>query len=135
MSGGPDSCWNWKLSTSRDGYGQVSKDSIMMSAHRVAFLLHNGYLPPRVRGNKQIVMHTCDNKICCNPAHLKEGTSSENNIDAYRRGLKVGFSPNSLKTHCDHGHPFNEENTYITKDGSRMCKVCRRDRMRKYYRA
>jgi hypothetical protein len=33
---------------------------------------------------------------------------------------------NKLKTHCKHGHIFDEENTYWTKKG-RQCKECRRE--------
>lgn len=30
------------------------------------------------------------------------------------------------KTHCDKGHPFDEENTYVSKTtGQRYCKACR----------
>ncbi len=31
------------------------------------------------------------------------------------------------RTHCIHGHPFNEENTRIKSDGSRGCKTCDRE--------
>lgn len=40
---------------------------------------------------------------------------------------------NRLKTHCNHGHPFDEANTYVSKDGKRMCQACCRDRMRQAY--
>lgn len=30
-------------------------------------------------------------------------------------------------THCKRGHEFNEENTYISKQGRRMCRTCHRD--------
>jgi len=32
-------------------------------------------------------MHTCDNKVCVNPAHLVVGTNKQNVKDAYKRGL------------------------------------------------
>lgn len=36
--------------------------------------------------------------------------------------------PQSLKTHCKHGHPFDEENTYVKPDGRRACRRCKTDR-------
>ncbi|WP_328434558.1 HNH endonuclease signature motif containing protein [Streptomyces sp. NBC_00425] len=34
------------------------------------------------------------------------------------------------RTHCPQGHPYDEENTYRTKRGGRMCKECTRQRNR-----
>lgn len=31
---------------------------------------------------------------------------------------------NRKKTHCRRGHPFDEDNTRITPDGSQQCKIC-----------
>jgi hypothetical protein len=28
------------------------------------------------------------------------------------------------RTHCPQGHPFDETNTYITKSGTKLCKIC-----------
>lgn len=36
----------------------------------------------------------------------------------------LGEPQNAHKTHCRHGHPFNEENTRIAKDGKRSCRIC-----------
>lgn len=33
-------------------------------------------------------------------------------------------------TTCPQGHPYNDLNTYITKDGYKHCRTCMRDRMR-----
>lgn len=50
----------------------------------------------------------------------------------YTDGLKLGGIANgkrqSSKTHCDNGHPFDEKNTHITKEGWRRCRRCRADR-------
>lgn len=36
-----------------------------------------------------------------------------------------------LRSHCRHGHAFDEANTYHAKDGSRHCRACGRDHWRK----
>ena len=32
------------------------------------------------------ICHTCDNRLCCNPAHLFVGSSSDNIVDMWRKG-------------------------------------------------
>lgn len=44
-------------------------------------------------------------------------------------GLTLGGEANGAlqraKTHCNHGHEFTAENTYITKEGWRNCRKCK----------
>lgn len=37
---------------------------------------------------------------------------------------------NSIKTHCPHGHLYDEKNTYVNRLGSRECRACDRKRLR-----
>ena len=32
------------------------------------------------------------------------------------------------KTHCPKGHPYNDENTYVSSNGARHCRACKRER-------
>jgi hypothetical protein len=36
----------------------------------------------------------------------------------------------AARTHCIHGHEFTDENTFVRRDGSRICRACKRDRDR-----
>ncbi len=77
-STGEDGCWNWSASKHRLGYGNFSirgRRGIIAEAHRVAYALHYGAHPDGC------VMHTCDNRGCCNPKHLKLGSHQENMRD------------------------------------------------------
>lgn len=62
--------------------------------------------------------HLCENKRCWNPEHLEQVTNAENK----KRG-------GDRMTHCRRGHPRNEVNTYVKKDGHRQCRVCERERV------
>jgi hypothetical protein len=87
-SGGADTCWPW-MANSRDtaGYGRIRFDfgsgTALRGSHQVAFFLSNGRVP--AAGLE--ILHSCDNKPCCNPKHLSEGTHSRNMKEAYARGL------------------------------------------------
>lgn len=75
---GADDCWNWQASTQGTGYGYASigwggeKKRVCLS-HRLAYAVTKGVPDPY-----QVIMHTCHNKLCCNPAHLTCGGQKEN---------------------------------------------------------
>ena len=79
---GPDDCWEWQPSLRKDGYGQFHYEGTMRLAHRMSFLFTHG------REAEGVVMHLCNNKRCCNPAHLEDGSQQQNILMAFADGLK-----------------------------------------------
>lgn len=72
---GANECWPHSK-PSAGGYALVwSANGHVEGAHRRAFHLANGYLPDL------LIMHTCDNPPCCNPAHLVAGSEQDNSDD------------------------------------------------------
>lgn len=51
-------------------------------AYRVVFDLFH---PDNPLEKDEVVRHTCDNSICCNPTHLERGTHQENMDDMKKR--------------------------------------------------
>lgn len=70
-------CLVWKKHTSGDGrgggYGRFSFEGTTASVHRIVYAIVYGPIP----GKKQ-VDHTCNNRLCCNPFHLKHVTHKRN---------------------------------------------------------
>jgi hypothetical protein len=88
---GVDDCWPWKASKFKQGYGRFSLKGRRLKAHRVAYALTYGELPTWTVDRGIVIRHRCDNKICCNPAHLETGSQAENVRDRDVRGrTKVG---------------------------------------------
>lgn len=77
-------CWNWRSAKKPSGYGNVTIDKKYRLAHRVAFELANGPIPPGF-----IVCHICDNPSCCNPQHLMLGTVKSNAADMLIKNRQV----------------------------------------------
>lgn len=78
---GDEECWPWMRSCQTAGYGQIYVGDTAHRAHRLAFYFANGRWP-------NVVCHECHNPICCNPAHLTDGTFKLNTHQAQVRGTK-----------------------------------------------
>jgi hypothetical protein len=77
---GKDECWFYNGSL-RAGYGAFWINGKTVSAHRIAWQLLHGKIKDGFH-----VLHTCDNKPCCNPFHLYEGTHTDNMHDKILKG-------------------------------------------------
>lgn len=120
-------CWLWtgyRFTEGRQkGYGQFKRN---LRAHRVSYELSIGPIPEGL-----VLDHLCRNPSCVRPEHLEPVS---NYVNVVERGQNP-FAINARKTHCTHGHEFTPENTWLRSDGSRTCRACRRERMRRYHAA
>jgi hypothetical protein len=80
-------CWIWQASFNTTGYGQIRINKITRKAHQVAFELFIGE-----RDKELDLCHSCNNKKCCNPEHLRQDTTSSNSIDM----VKIKSHPNQI---------------------------------------
>lgn len=87
-----DMCWPWTAVKIPGGYGQFWYNGKMINAHRAALMFSGITIP-----EGYVVMHSCDNKDCCNPKHLKavkQITNIEDAVakDRHCRGDNHGMS-------------------------------------------
>ncbi len=116
----PSGCWWWMGHHNNNGYGMFSIQGRMVLAHRFAYETFIGSIPVDME-----LDHLCQHRGCVNPWHLEVVTHREN----LRRGQGWGLGGKlqRAKTHCPHGHPYDEVNTYV-RQGYRECRACHRER-------
>ncbi len=61
-------CWEWEGKLTPEGYGEYSVDDgeETLAAHKAMFVITRGTVP-----EDSALVHTCDEKKCCNPSHMK----------------------------------------------------------------
>jgi hypothetical protein len=115
-----NTCWFWRGTPQRDGYGQFKALGKNYMAHRFSYFLSGFEVPTGLE-----IDHTCRNRNCVNPDHLEPVTRAENMRRSVAKYAKV--------THCKNGHPFSGDNL-VTRTGGkwRYCRTCRNARQRAY---
>ena len=88
----PQECWPWTSERKVKGYGSIGRGGRgggNALAHRVVWELTHGPIPKSSDYHGMVVMHRCDNRLCCNPAHLVLGSQSDNVRDMDAKGRRV----------------------------------------------
>lgn len=112
------------------GYGYIHNGAKQAQAHRVAYELACGPIPPGLELDH--ICHTrdlsceggvsCLHRRCINPDHLNPiGVSEHRALTTHR------------KTRCERGHVLDAANTYWSPNGKRRsCRACHRLRDRRF---
>jgi len=109
-------CWIWQGGR-RDGrYGCVLATALrsspgtypILDTHRVVYLLMVGEIPEGMH-----LHHTCEQALCCNPAHLEVLTPAQHKLAHHGDTCVAGHTPNWREA----------------KQG-RVCRTCDRERKR-----
>lgn len=77
-------CWIWDAGRTKTGYGQFGDHEDHRYAHQFSYELFKG----PILDNKH-VLHSCDNRWCVNPNHLRLGTALENSQDMSRKNRSM----------------------------------------------
>jgi hypothetical protein len=106
-------CWEWQgaIRSKNSGYGCIDiggkVNGILWNVHRYSYTIFKGEIPKGL-----LVLHKCDNKICCNPNHLFLGTQKDNIRDMDNKKRRGRYA--------EHGKSFSMYN----KNKCR-CELCK----------
>ncbi len=113
QTAGPDECWLWTSACGAAGYGEyrICENNIRYRyrAHRIAYALSVGF-PEGHEQEDIVIRHTCDNRLCVNPAHLESGSHSDNVRDRVERNRSAKGSKNGRAK--------------LTEEGVKIARYC-----------
>lgn len=84
--GGLNECWPWIGHVSKYGYGTYNGLYEHLGTNRCH---RQVYIITRGRSDYDQILHSCDNRRCCNPLHLRNGSHQENMDDMVKRGREA----------------------------------------------
>lgn len=88
-------CWVWQGACC-GGYARLRRGNgpKPVYCHRIMYEHHYGPIP-----DGHVVMHSCDNKRCVNPEHLRAGTQKDNIRDMHAKGrsTRTILSPEEVR--------------------------------------
>lgn len=118
----PDGCWLFTGALNHGGYGiiQLGRGIGTDRAHRVVYAALVAPIPAGMT-----LDHLCAHTACVNPDHLEIVTRAENAQRQWADGRADPGRGNRAKTHCPHGHAYDDANTHIYR-GRRVCRTCKR---------
>lgn len=99
-------CLEWVGNRNGYGYGRLKIGGSEVLAHRVAWTIANGPIPPGL-----CVLHHCDNPPCVEvgPGHLFLGTKAENNTDRSVKGRSATGDGSGARLHPER-RPWGDRN-------------------------
>jgi HNH endonuclease len=114
-------CWEWTGYKTRLGYASATFQGKAWRVHRFMY---------QALTNKPIddgfeICHSCHNRACLNPYHIRQDTHQANLMDSSRARRLQG----QIKTHCLRGHPLSGDN--LSNGVFRQCNICSRARYRR----
>jgi len=128
LTSNPDKCWEWQGSLNDSGYGNTSFKCKGIKAHRLAWFYVSG------SHSTKHILHSCDNRKCVNPKHLREGVQADNSRDMVDRRRHFRHS----QKQCIHGHDWTSSESIKVRmrrgRSERICVECSRRRSRDYAR-
>ena len=101
-------CWVSSRNIDRGGYSRLQGEGV----HRIAWRELVGPIPDGLVLD-HVKARGCRWNACCWPAHLEPVTNRENIL----RGRSFA-AVNAAKVECDHGHAYDERNTYTPPEGT-----------------